>query len=127
MGAILRRGCLTAAQSQPGFVDQGSRLERMADGFIRHLLRGQFAQFLIDQRQQLIRSVGVTLLHTVEDGGDFAHCSGRRSHSGAVAKWLFSAIESRRGFQCRAANHPLRVRLGLKMVAFAHVNARKGA
>jgi hypothetical protein len=39
-----------------------------------------------------------------------------------------SAIESRRfGFQCKGANHPLRVGLGLKIVAFAHVNAREGA
>ena len=48
-------------------------LERVPGSFISHFDRGQFAQFLIDQRQQLIRSLEITLLDGVENACDITH------------------------------------------------------
>ena len=53
VGAILKRRRVLTAQAEPGFVDQGGGLERMAGSFARHLLRSELAQFVIDQGQQL--------------------------------------------------------------------------
>jgi hypothetical protein len=36
---------------------QGSRLERLADGFFGHFADGEAAQFVVDQRQQLFGRV----------------------------------------------------------------------
>ena len=50
---------------EPRFVNERGRLERMAGGFARHLVRGHAAQFVIDERQQFLRRFGVALF----DGG----------------------------------------------------------
>ena len=51
MTAVLPELILLSDQAQPGFMDERSRLERMAGGFTGHFMRGQFAQFLVNQRQ----------------------------------------------------------------------------
>ena len=63
------------AQAKPGLVHQRGRLKRMSRLFPRHLLRGQLAQFLIDQRQQFVGGIAVALLRAVENARDIAHCS----------------------------------------------------
>ena len=60
-------------QLQPRLMHQGGGLERVAGGFVGHLVRRQSAQFLINQRQQLIRSFGVTLLDGFENTRDVGH------------------------------------------------------
>ncbi len=47
------RGFL-AHQSEPRLVNQRRRLERLPGGFVRHPLRGEFAQFVVDQREQFV-------------------------------------------------------------------------
>lgn len=71
--AILPRGLVVPAESQPGFVNQGGGLQGLAGRFTRHFLRGELAQFLIDQRQELVGGVGIALIHAPEDDGEFAH------------------------------------------------------
>jgi hypothetical protein len=53
------------AQPKPCLVYQRRRLKRVSRLFPRHLLRGQAAQFGVDERQQFIRSPGVALLDGV--------------------------------------------------------------
>jgi len=42
---------MRAGQPQPGLVDQRGGLKRLACGLVRHFVRRESAQFLIDQRQ----------------------------------------------------------------------------
>ena len=48
-------------EPQIRLVDEGGRVQGVARGFLRHPGGRQFAQFLVDQRQQLLRGVGVAL------------------------------------------------------------------
>ena len=50
-------------------------LKRVAGGFVRHLVRGQAAEFLINQRQQFVGGPGIALLDGGENARDFAHQS----------------------------------------------------
>ena len=54
-------------------MDKRGGLKSVTGGGVRHLLGGQPAQFLIDQRQQFLRSFGVALLNPVEDAGQVVH------------------------------------------------------
>ena len=54
-------------------VDQGCGLERLPGLLLGHLLGRQPAQFLIDQRQELLGRVGIALLDGGEDSGDLVH------------------------------------------------------
>ena len=52
-----------SGQTQPGFVNEGSGLEGVTGGFIGHFCGSQFAEFLINQRQQFLRGLGVATLN----------------------------------------------------------------
>ena len=52
MGAILPGRLLVPAETKPRLVNQRGGLKRLARSFAGHLLRGELAQFVIDQRQQ---------------------------------------------------------------------------
>jgi hypothetical protein len=54
-------------------VDQGGWLQRLAWRFLGHLLRGQFPQFLVNERQELSGGVGTALLKGRQDVGNLAH------------------------------------------------------
>jgi hypothetical protein len=60
-------------EAQPGFMHKGGGLEGLAGRFLSHTRGGQLAQFIIDQRQQFLRSPGFTLLNAIEDLRDLAH------------------------------------------------------
>ena len=62
-----------SGQAQPGFMNQRGGLESVAGTFARHLVRGQPAQFVIDERQQLLGGLGLALLDGFEDARDVAH------------------------------------------------------
>ena len=51
MRAIFELRAFAAAEPQPRFVNKRGRLERVTGGFMGHLVRGEFAQLLIDERQ----------------------------------------------------------------------------
>jgi Tfp pilus assembly protein PilN len=46
-------------QPQPGFVDQGSGLQSLSRGFVGKLVSRQSAQFVVQQRQQLLSGAGI--------------------------------------------------------------------
>jgi hypothetical protein len=52
---------------------QRGGLERLTGRFVRHFVRGQPPQFLIDQWQQFVPGLGVALFHRSEDLSDVAH------------------------------------------------------
>ena len=51
---------------------ESGELERVAGGFTVHQVRGQAAEFLIDQRQQFLRGLRIAFFHSLQDEGDFA-------------------------------------------------------
>src|SRR6266700_2063239 len=55
------------------------RLEGITGSLVRHLVRGQFAQLLIDEGEQLTCGLGIALLNAVEDLGDVAHMANSRA------------------------------------------------
>lgn len=59
MGAILPGGLVVAAKTQPGFMHQGGGLQGLPRSFASHLLGGERAQFLVNQREQAIGSLGI--------------------------------------------------------------------
>ena len=80
---------LISDQAKPGLVDERGGLQSVALHLIRHLLRGQTSQFLVNQREQFIRSPAVAVVDGVEDACDFAH--------GPHRKASFSDVESNSG------------------------------
>ena len=66
-------GLLVVNQPQIRLVDQGRGLERLAGLLVRQFVRREFAQFLVDQRQELAGRVRVTPLDGVQDLRDVAH------------------------------------------------------
>jgi len=74
MRAVLKaRRFVFADQSQPRLMHESRRLKRLARRFVRHLARGQLAQFLIHQRNQFPGGFRVALLDGVQDSCHFAH------------------------------------------------------
>jgi hypothetical protein len=61
MSAICKRWVLPADQPQPRLVDKFRRLQCLAWCFTGHLARGQPAQFVVNESEQLFRCLGVAL------------------------------------------------------------------
>jgi hypothetical protein len=59
-----------ADQTQIRLVNEGRRLERLPRRFVGQIARGQPAQFLIDERQELSRSLRVAGLEGIQHYGD---------------------------------------------------------
>ena len=78
MGAVLPDRLLVGAEPEPRFVDECSGLERLAGGLMDHFAGGHFAELGIDEWQQLVGRLRVTLLNAVQNEGDFLH-TGRLS------------------------------------------------
>src|SRR5580698_1834527 len=62
-------------QPQIGLMDQGGRVERLARPLLSHSLRGQLAQFVIDQRQQFLGPGPITPMDRREYGRYVAHAN----------------------------------------------------
>ena len=62
-----------ADQAQVGLVDQGGGLGRLPRRFPGKLLRGQLAQLVVDQRQELAGGVRVAFGDGVQGLGDLPH------------------------------------------------------
>ena len=71
--AVPVRAPVAADQPQVGFVDQRRGLQRLPGLLLGQPLRGQLAQFVVDQRQELLRGVRVALLDGGQDAGDVIH------------------------------------------------------
>jgi hypothetical protein len=59
MGAAMPLHIVFTREPQPRFMDQRGGLQRLVELFAGHLVGGELAQFVIDQRQQFIRRFGV--------------------------------------------------------------------
>jgi hypothetical protein len=64
---------LRTGEPQPGFVNEGGGLKCLARGFVRHFARGELAQFVVNQRQQLRRGTRITGLGGIQDFLDVSH------------------------------------------------------
>src|SRR2546422_11642232 len=67
MRSVFEFRIFLANQPQPSLVHQCCGLEGLAGRFVSHLVRCQFAQLLIDQREQFVGSVGIALLDGSQD------------------------------------------------------------
>jgi hypothetical protein len=83
----LPRRLFGAAEPQPGFMDQSGRLQSLPGRFARHFLRGEHAQFVIDDAEQLVRRLGYRHVQWLAKFGL------RRSFLGCGL-----ALDERRGF-----------------------------
>jgi len=84
-------------QPQIRVVDQGGGVERLPRLLAGQLRRGQPAQLVVDQRQQLLRGVRVALLDSGKDPGDLAHVGQFIPRKPARLAWR--AIEADRALQ----------------------------
>jgi hypothetical protein len=73
VGAVLPGLLVGGDEAKPGFVNEGSGLERVAGGFVGHAMDGEFAQFFVNEREQFVRSFAVATFDSLEDVGDVAH------------------------------------------------------
>ncbi len=64
---------VNAHQTQVSFKDQGCGLKCLPRFLLRNLLRRQFAQLLVDKRQELLGGVLVALLDGRQDSRDLTH------------------------------------------------------
>ncbi len=72
MRAILKRRGSTAAQPDPGLVDEGGGLERMAGSFVGHLLRRQTAEFFVNDREKFGGGSWITVFHPFQNMRELA-------------------------------------------------------
>ncbi len=63
----------TASEFQPGFVDQRGGLQGLSWRLMRQLLCREPAQFIVDQRQELIGCLRIALSRKSENSCYFAH------------------------------------------------------
>jgi hypothetical protein len=71
--AIPMHVSLIAHQTQIGLMDQRGRLERLAGLFVRQLLGGQSAQFVVHDRQKPVGGGGIALFNGVQDVKNVVH------------------------------------------------------
>src|SRR5205823_11377587 len=64
---------LCAHQTQVRFVDQRSRLKRLAGLFVGQFLRSEEAQLIVNKRQELLCGGRIALLDGGENSGDLTH------------------------------------------------------
>jgi len=64
---------LVSNEAEIRFMDKSRRLQCLAGWLVGELLSRQQPQFFVDQRQELVRSPGVSPLHGVQDTSDVTH------------------------------------------------------
>jgi hypothetical protein len=67
MGASAPVLTIRTCEFQPCFMHQRSGLQGLARRFMGHLLRREFAQFLINQWQQFVRGSGIAMCQRIEN------------------------------------------------------------
>ena len=73
VGAILPGAVAIADHAQPGFVNEGGGLEGVGGAFLRHARHGELAQFVVNERQKLFRSLAITMADGLQDLGQLVH------------------------------------------------------
>ena len=64
---------LDVHQAQVGLVHQGGGLQGLTRLFLGQLVRRQFAQFVVDERQELLGRVRLAALDSTQDLGEAVH------------------------------------------------------
>jgi hypothetical protein len=93
---------VTSDQAQIGLVDQRRGVERLARPLPRQLLRRQFAEFVVDQRQELLGGGRVAWFDGGQEVSDFAHAVQDNHPDGVAtsngpARWSGAGPERFRG------------------------------
>src|SRR5260221_9206341 len=96
-----------ASDSEPGFVDKGGWLQRIAWRFIGHFGGSELAEFGINQRKQFIGGLKVSRL---EGAGHVAHATVCPEFRFCRERQVFAAIPLLR----RVASFPRKVEPGLE-------------
>lgn len=96
MRAVLPRLIRGVHELEPRFMNERRGLQRVTGGFGRHLVCGHAAQFIVNERQQFLRSLGVSFFDGRENASDLAHASRvQESYSpgnaGEPGRWAGSA------------------------------------
>src|SRR5581483_568105 len=112
MRAAVPFGVAVAGETQPGFMDERGGLEGLPGNFIRHFVRGEPAQFVVDQRKQLVRRGRLALADRVENPGHVTHShdspeNRRRAQVNSEDGWIQTSTSERRGADlstCRPYN-----------------------
>ena len=73
MAPAVPSGVFGPHQPKIRLVDQRRSLECLAGCFMGELLRGQAAQFAVEQREQLLGGLRIALLDGREDSGNVIH------------------------------------------------------
>jgi hypothetical protein len=71
--AVPELGLFHVHESEIRLMDQGRGLQRLAGLFLSEPLGREFAELLVDQRQELLGGVRVALFDGGQDAGDLAH------------------------------------------------------
>ena len=79
-----------AADAKPGFVDEGGGLKRVAGRFASHLLRGDSAQFLVNEGEELISGYAAFAADPIEEEGEVVH-AGERGRNAAWGRIKYGA------------------------------------
>src|SRR5205814_4290994 len=85
MSAVFPRRLVLAAEPKPGLMHERSRLQSLAWRFPGHFRCGEFAQFFVNEREQFVRSAGVTLLNAIQNSRNVAHVG---ALVGRFGSWL---------------------------------------
>lgn len=96
--AVPALGLVHINQPNVGFVNQGGSLQRLSRLLLRHPLRRQLAQLIIDQRQQLLGGTRVALFDGREDAGDVGH---EHDYTGTVERLLVLELHKTNSRPCR--------------------------
>ena len=72
VGAVLPGLILGANQPQPRLMDQRGGLKRVIGRFVRHLLSREFAELVINERQEFFSGLDVFLMSALEDTREVA-------------------------------------------------------
>ncbi len=64
-------------------MNERRRLQRLSRFLLDHLCDGQFAKFVINQRQKLVSGMGITLLNGGQDLSHFGHGAPARGMAAA--------------------------------------------
>lgn len=93
VGAVLEMSlAIRADEPQPGFVNERGGLQSLARGFAGHPVRGQSPQLIINQRQQLLRGLGIALPGGLKNARGFRHACRIASGQDATTRKSYGPI-----------------------------------
>src|SRR6185312_8984566 len=108
MRAILPPTVCPINEPHPRFMDQRRALQRMARGFLRHPRRGEFSQFLVDERQQFLGGLALAVANCRQNPRDVIGLVGHLTSREFFAQCL-NEIEFAMSDTLHASNKEVRI------------------